>query len=69
MYTYHTFRDCACGHDSALHDDVCICYACNPSRAEKALHAADVLADAIGAHAPRAVLVAVAAYRKARNLP
>ena len=50
MYTYHTFRDCPCGHDSAL-------------------QAADVLADAIEAHAPRAVLVAVAAYRKARNLP
>ena len=65
MYTYHTFRDCPCGDDSADHDDVCICYACD----EKALQAADVLADAIEAHAPRAVLVAVVAYRKARNLP
>lgn len=69
MYTYHTFRDCPCGDDSADHDDVCICYACPPSRDEQALQAADVLADAIEAHDPRAVLVAVAAYRKARNLP
>jgi len=46
MDNYHTFSGCDCGHDSADHDDVCICYACNPSRAAKALEAADAFATA-----------------------
>ena len=82
MYTYHTFRDCPCGDDSADHDDVRICYACNPSRAEKALQAADELAKAVETfmnwrdpfnydgveRAHKAVPETLAAYRKARNL-
>ena len=80
MDTYHSFGRCACGHDSAEHDDKCVCYAC-PSD-EKALEAADAFAKAFAtnvtwrdpfdyegvARSRRAVADGFANYLKARGL-